>query len=521
MSTPLWITATPPATHGELHIGHLAGPYVAADVLARFLRADGQAVLFTTGTADHAESVELRALRAGRKPEEVAEGFRTAITADWLRSGVEFDRIVHPRRDRGYERWVQRLFSELHADGVIAPRTRLLPYCETCDRWLYGAHVTGGCPHCGEPGHGGMCRACARPNDCGDLLDPGCARCGQPARPRRCRRLYVPLEPYREALAEYWAGTELPPRLAVLCESLIEDGLPDVAVGHPGDWGVPVPVDGFPEHRVDGCFEAAAMHLFGYGFDRVPLPERTLHFCGFGHAFCHAVLLPVLLLAQGVKLPQSFNVNETYHADAMGTSGTWALDLLTEFGSDTLRRHVLEARPAGRSTAFDRAQLGRTRQVLDNSWNDWLARLFAALREQSGGVVPDAAPDGAGWEVQLRRLARTVDDLRDAYGPEAFAPRRAVALLDEIVRTTDDFGHVNTHERRRPSSAESHLRPLVAQLAVARALAAWARPVMPEGADRLAAALSAPPGGPVDLAALAAPPPGTRLAPPSGPVFGF
>lgn len=518
MSNPLWITATPPATHGELHIGHLAGPYVAADVLARFLRADGQAVLFTTGTADHADSVEVRALRAGRKPEEVAEGFRTAITADWLRSGVEFDRIVQPRRDRGYTRWIQNLFSRLHAEGVIAPRTRLLPYCDPCGRWLHGSFVTGGCPHCMQPGRGGMCRECARPNDSGDLIEPRCTLCDGPAKPRRCRRLYVPLEPFRETLAEYWAAAALPPRLAALCESLVEDGLPDVAVGHPGEWGIPVPVEGFADQRIDSCFEAAAMHLFGYGYDEVPLPERAVHFCGFGHTFCHAVLLPALLLAQGVKLPQDFCVSETYRIDERDT---WALDLLTEFGSDTLRRHVLEARPTGRSTEFHRDQLARTREVLDTTWNAWLTRLFAAVREECGGVVPQALPGGTGWDIQRRRLERAVDELREAYGLEAFAPRRAVALLDEIVRSTADFGHVNTHERRRPSGVERHLPPLAAQLGVAAALTAWARPVMPEGADRLAAALGIEPGRPVSLDALAAPGPGTRLSPPSGSVFGF
>ncbi|EFL18400.1 LOW QUALITY PROTEIN: methionine-tRNA ligase, partial [Streptomyces sp. C] len=276
MSTPVWITATPPATHGELHVGHLAGPYVAADVLARFLRAEGEPVRFTTGTADHASSVHVRALRAGRKPEEVAEGYRAAITSDWLRSGVEFDHIVRPRQDKGYRGRLTELFRRLYADGVIAARTRLTPYCEPCGRWLHGAHVTGTCPHCAAACEGGMCHECARPNDGGDLLDPRCALCDSPAVPRRCRRLYVPLEPYREALAEYWAGTGLPPRLAALCESLVEDGLPDVAVSHPAEWGLPVPVDGFPEHRIDGCFEAAAMHLFGHGDRPLPRTGRPL-----------------------------------------------------------------------------------------------------------------------------------------------------------------------------------------------------------------------------------------------------
>ncbi|MET9528933.1 class I tRNA ligase family protein [Streptomyces coeruleorubidus] len=526
MSTPLWITATPPDSDGELHIGHLAGPYVAADVLSRHLRADGQSVLFTTGTADHADSVEIRALRGGRKPEEVAEGFRTAITADWLRSGVEFDHIVQPRRDRGYQRWLQDLLSDLYAQDVIAPRTRLLPYCEGCERWLYGAHVTGVCPHCGTRGDGGLCHTCARPND-GELVDPVCSLCGSSGRPRRCRRLYLPLEPLREQLADYWSSAGLPPRLAVLCESLIEDGLPDVAVGHPGDWGVPIPVDGFSGHRIDACFEAAAMHLFGYGYDKRPLPERAIHFCGFGHSFCHVVLLPAILVARGVKLPQEIHVNETYRIDiedARGPDGkpmVWALDLLTEFGSDTLRRHVLQARPLGRRTDFRRDELDRTRQILDGTWNSWLNRLFAAVREECAGRVPDAEPGGDGWEALQRRLHRAAEDVREAYGPEAFDPRRAVAVLDEVVSCTTDFGYVNVFERRRPSGTGRHLRPIMAQLAVASALTSWAWPVMPEGAARLAQALRLTPGGPVVPEALVPPAPGTRLAPPSGPVFGF
>ncbi|MFF9185994.1 class I tRNA ligase family protein [Streptomyces misionensis] len=526
MSSPLWITATPLASDGELHLGHLAGPYVAADVLSRALRAAGRPVLFTSGTADHAESVELRAVRGGRKPAEVAEGYRAAITADWLRSGVEFDRVVHPGRDRGYRHWLQELFLDLYAQDVIVPRTRPAHYCESCRRWLHGAYVTGTCGHCGTRGEGGPCQECARPNE-GELTDPTCALCGAPARPRRCRRLYLPLEPMREPLADHWRTAGLPPRLAVLCESLLEDGLPDVPVSHPGDWGVPVPLDGFAGHRVDACFEAAAMYLFGYGHDKRPLPERAVHFCGFGHAFRHVALLPAILVSRGLKLPQEFHVNETFHPGAGepreegGASALWALDLLTEFGSDTLRRHVLTARPPAPGTGTGREELGRTREFLDGTWNSWLSRLFASVREDSAGRVPDAEPGGEGWEALRHRLRRAADDVREAYGPEAFDPRRAVAVLDEVVRCTADFGYVNQFERHRPSGVERHLPALAAQLAVASALASWVWPVMPEGATRLSQALRVPAGGPVAPDALTPLPPGTRLAPPSGPVFGF
>ncbi|KAK1177363.1 class I tRNA ligase family protein [Streptomyces sp. NBS 14/10] len=528
MSAPLWITATPPASHGELHIGHLAGPYVAADVLSRHLRADGQPVLFSTGMADHADSVRVRALRGGRKPEEVAEGYGAAIAADWLRAKVAFDQIVRPRQDRGYRRWLQNLFLELYGQGIIVARTRLQPYCPSCELWLTGAMVIGACPTCGARSEGSLCHECARPTDA-ELMDPVCALCGSPGRPRRCRRPYLPLEPLREPLAEYWASTVSSPRLAVLCEGLLEDGLPEVGVGHPGDWGVPVPVDDFRDQRIDACFEAAVMHLFGYGYvsgnEQRSLPERALHFCGFGHSFCHAVLLPAILIARGVKLPQEMHVNETYRIDTErawdsgGGPGLWALDVLTEFGSDTVRRHVLEARPLGRRTDFRRDRLDRTRQVLEETWNSWLGRLFAAVREECAGLVPDTEPGGAGWEALRRRLLRAAEDLREAYGPEAFDPRRAVALLDEVVSCAADFGYVNVSERRRTRG--EHLPPIVAQLSVAAALTSWAWPLMPEGAGRLAAALRMRAGGPVGPGALNPPCPGTRLDPPSGPVFGF
>ncbi|HZG03642.1 MAG TPA: class I tRNA ligase family protein [Streptomyces sp.] len=524
MSSPLWITATPPASHGELHIGHLAGPYVAADVLSRYLRADGRSVLFVTGTSDHNSSVELRALRDGRKPQEVAEGYRQAICADLLRAGVEFDLITEPRSSAEYRQWVQNLFSRLRADGVIAPRTRLMPYCEPCGRWLYGAHAAGECPHCGQPCTGGICYACARPNDCGELLSPRCSLCDTPAALRRCRRLYLPLEPFRDQLADHWRTSDLPPRVAALCEGLAEDGLPDIAVCHPADWGLPVPGDDFPDHRLDVCFEDVAMHLYGCWPDHRTTPEETVHFCGAGHVFCQAVLLPVLVMAQGVKLRHSFCVSESLHIEDSRTgrrSAVWALDLLTEFGSDTLRRHVLQTRPTGRAMPFSRSDLERTRQLLDATWNGWLGRLFATVREESAGLVPDAAPGGAGWTILHERMLRTAGELREAYEPQSFDPRRAVALLDEVVRSADDFGHINAYERHRPAGYGSCTPAIVAQLQVAGALAAWARPVMPEGADRLAAALGLPAGRAVTADALTAPAADTRLSPPTGPIFGF
>ncbi|MER7174876.1 class I tRNA ligase family protein [Streptomyces mesophilus] len=519
-SGALWITTTPLAPDGELHIGRLAGPYVAADVLARFLRADGRAALLTTGTADHRSSVAVRARRTGRDAGQVADGFRAGIMADWRRAGITFDRLVRPGRDRSYQAALARLFRQLYARGALVPRTRPAPYCAPCDQVLHGAHVRGGCPHCGALSGAGVCRACARPNDGADLTDAVCVRCGAATVPKDRRGLWLPLEPLRHELVEYWDTAQLPPRLASFCARLAADGLPEIAVSSPGGPGVPVPVEGFSGQRIDAGFEDAVMQVVaqgGLGPGGPALPQQALHFGGFGHAIGPVLLLPAVLLALGVKPVQRTLVNWTYRVDdEPGRHGAWALDLLNEYGSDTVRRHVVETWPLGRSTVFREAGLHRTRQVLDQEWNGWLRALFAAVEEGSGGRVPEGAAGGAGWEELRARLVGAAGELRAAYETGTFDPRGAVPVLDAVVRGAAEFGR--TH---RDAGGGPGLEALVGQLAVASALAAWSWPLMPEGAERLAAALGIQAGGPVTVAALAAPPAGTRVLAPGAPVFAF
>ncbi|TDC81660.1 methionine--tRNA ligase [Micromonospora sp. KC606] len=523
MSDPLWLTATPPTPNGELHLGHMAGPYVAADTLRRFLLADDVPALMTTGLDDHQSYVALRGDRDGRGAEETADDYGRRVIAGWRGAQVDFDRIVEPRRLPGYGEFVQAFLQKLYDNDVIQPRTRPLPYCDPCDRWLYEAYVTGACPHCGAECNGNACEACGRPNDCGDLGDPRCTLCGCPAGLRDQRRLYLPLAQVADRLAAFWKRVAMPPHVRAMCTRMLADGLPEIAVSHPTNWGVPVPVLGFQDQRIYVWFEMAPGYLLEFDPDSARPTTGPVQFFGFDNSYFHAVLFPALFMLwdDTVPLPAAFVVNEFYRlaGDKFSTSrrhAVWALEGLAADGVDALRYHVLRTRPTGRQTNFDPGDLAAARTHLHEVWNGWLRGLVGAVHAETGGVVPEERPEGADWELLHGRLTRTSAELREAYSVAGFDPRRAIGLLDEVVYCARDYGFTQSHERERPA----YRAALTGQLAAAAALAAWAGPALPAGAARLDAVLETAPGRRVNAAALAPPPPGTVLAAAPERIFG-
>jgi methionyl-tRNA synthetase len=527
MTDAVWITATPPTPNGALHVGHMAGPYIAADVLRRYLAAGGTSVLLTTGLDDYQSYVHVRGVREGRDPEDVADEFGQQIRRAWLDADIVFDRIGRPRTDDGYSEFVQHAFVQLYHAGIIVPRNRSLPYCASCERWLYEAYLVGYCPHCRARCNGNACETCGRPNECGDVVNPCCALCEHTAAVRLCERLYLPLAQFGDRLAAFWSKVDMPPHMRALCEVMLAAGLPEVAVSHPGEWGISVPLDGFRAHRIYVWFEMALGYLLEQEPTGKPPPVGPVQFFGFDNGYFHALLMPAVSLAYSPKapLPRAFIVNEFYRLDGekFSTSrnhAVWADEALREASADAVRLHVLSDRPTGRQTNFSRQHLRRSRHYLHTQWNGWLERLFTAVEHECQGVVPTNPPGGRGWSVLARRLTGILHELRDAYSVAGFDPRRAVALLDEVVACAVDFGYVYAHERSRPGGELSYRSALVAQLAVAAAFAAWSAPVVPAGASRLSSLLGIPADRPVDVEALAAPVPGTRLGNPAGPVFG-
>jgi len=531
--TAAFITATPPTPNGGLHVGHLAGPYIAADVLRRHLTAFGIDAVMTTAMDDHQTYCQTAGLREGRPAGEIADRYGDCIEDTWRRAGVEFDVSVRPRRDAEHPALTRELFRALYDAGHLVARTLPVPWCASCEHWLVEAFVKGACPHCGESSGGNACEACGRPNHCGDLVDPRCVVCDSAGELRDLERLFFPLGRFEDELVAFWAQTRMPAHLRALCEAMLAGGLPEIAVTQPGNWGVPVPVEGYEGQRIYVWFEMAPgyLHEARRGGEAAGVdPARLTHgddvpfvqFFGFDNGYFHALLFPAAFRAYdpSIRLPTRFVVNEFYRLEGLKFStsrrhAVWAADLLRDESPDVVRWHVLRDRPEGRQTNFTLDALAATRARLEELWDGPIARLLQAC----DGEVPVERPAGPEWEALRTSLLATAAELRHAYGVEGFDPRRAVRLLEAMLSSIVDFGFAHEHAAGVASLRGLHRSALTAQLTALQALAAWAAPIAPGIAERVAAITGY--GGPMsaDVAALAPPVPGPPLAAPQGSVL--
>ncbi|MFI5933793.1 class I tRNA ligase family protein [Actinoplanes sp. NPDC051494] len=519
------VSGSPPTPNGDLHLGHLSGPYSGADILARARRLTGEESIYLVGSDIHQSYVPEKARERRVDAMALATSFDDEISRLFTTMGFSNAGYVRPRESDLHAAAVADFIGVLHASGKLEERTEDCLYCAPCDRYLFEAHVTGTCPFCGDDDcDANLCEKCAWPNVGTDLLEPRCNHCGTPPVLRPFTRLIFPLSRYADRLRGYHRTVVMSPQLESLAGELLEHGLPDIAVSHVTDWGVPVPVDGFPgqcvyvwAEMVPGYFAELAEALRAAGRDpgdwrRVWDEARVVQFFGWDNGYFHTLLFPALMMAYdpGLRLPAAWCANEFFLLDdeKFSTSrehAIWGSELLELVPADVVRFALAHDRPQFRRTNFT---LRRFHDLVDGvlagRWQGWLAGLFTALEEQAGGRIPGAAPTTA-QRLFVAGLGTIAADGLAAYTVEQFSPRRAARTLRELVERATDFADGQSRLRRRAPGSPAALAGLAAEAQAAKLLAQLAAPIMPGFAQRLWTALGCT-GAPVwdDLAPLRA-----------------
>ncbi len=498
------VTAAPPTPNGDLHLGHLSGPYLAGDILTRYLRLRGVAgAHYLCGGDDNCNYVHTNAMRLGLGPQEAADRMTADILSTLAAMRIELDQFVRPNASAFHRETVQEFFQRLHATGRLDLREDPAPYCEGCERFLYEAYIKGKCPHCGALSGGNYCETCAWPNQCSDLAESYCTLCGKPPGRRVYRRFFFPLSLYADELRAIHRRTAMSPRLRALCERALAAGLPDLAVSQLGDWGIPVPVAGFEQQRIWVWCEMAprylayARHLEGAWEPHWKAAGSCVVQCfGVDNAFFYALLVPALLRAYdpAIRSPHALVMNDFYLLDGRKFSTSrrhaiWGRDLLADVPSDLVRFYLAATCPEAGDTNFALAEFAHAvDEELLGEWQPWLLELGGRLREDLGNPSP-AAPAPGGWSEEHRRfearLAGLVAEAARCYRAAAFSPRGAARVLGELVREARRFGSSEAARCAVPERGGERPTAVALELLAAKTLALLAAPILPDLAARL------------------------------------
>ncbi|MEU7166110.1 class I tRNA ligase family protein [Streptomyces morookaense] len=366
------LLSPPPTPNGPLHVGHLAGPYIAADVAARAARLRGERVLTVCGLDDHQNYVPAKARQQGTKVREERDGHAARIRAVFERAGVHHDVFTDPLSDAAYRAAVDGFLQELVGSGTAPVREWRTPVCARCPGTPHHAYVSGRCPSCGSGSGGGTCEVCGTHTTAGNLLEPRCTRCGSLLTGRlTVRGPVLPLERYRETLCRIWAKAPASPAARQLLHRLLDrETLPEVPLSYPTDWGIESGAT--PGHRIDVWAEMALGYVHTVGRRLAPGAaglaahadawrgvQSLWAFLGRDNAFYYLVLFPALFAACGLppEVIGGLVVNEFYRlsGEKFSTSrnhAVWAHELLEHDDPRALRAFLCWDRPAPHSTDF-------------------------------------------------------------------------------------------------------------------------------------------------------------------------
>ncbi|WP_331742609.1 class I tRNA ligase family protein (plasmid) [Streptomyces sp. NBC_00868] len=505
---PQFVFSTPPTPNGDLHLGHLSGPYLGADAYVRFQRMNGAEAWHLTGSDDFQSYVQAAARRDGREPSETAAHFSAEIAATLELLDAAPDQYTVTNADGEYPDALREFFSRLVSSEGIAAKEAPALFDAATGRYLYEVDVSGACPTCHSTTSGNICEECGEPNSVVDLIDPVASASRTKPRTGTATRYMLPLHEYRQDVEEHQRAGRTPARLRELAHRIFQRAPYDVALTHPSDWGVE-PAEPAAKGQVMWVWPEMA-YGFLHGIQSLgrrigraweasaPADDwKIVHFFGYDNSFYHSVLYPALykLAHPGWKADIDYHVNEFYLLEGAKFSTSrrhaiWGKDILTPDSVDAVRYFLARTRPEGRRTNFETAAFGRLLdEELIGTWQHWLRDLGERVSKEYGGVVPDAGRWRPEHSAFLARLENRRRALTQALSADAFSLNQAAEELGALVRDAVRFSAQEASTAGIERWSSESRTAIALELAAAQLLAQCAAPVMPRFAGRLSAAL--------------------------------
>ncbi len=484
------VTAALPYANGGVHIGHLAGVYVPADIYVRYLRLRKREVLFICGSDEHGVPVTIRARKEGCTPQEVVDRYNKVIKESFEGFGISFDFFGRTTSDV-HRKTASDFFRTLYDKGEFLEKESEQYYDEEAHTFLADRYITGECPHChAEGAYGDQCEKCGTALSPTELINPKSAVSGSKPVLRKTKHWYLPLDKHQQWLEPWITEQHKEWRTNVMgqCKSWFDMGLKPRAVSRDLDWGIPVPVEGADGKVLYVWFDAPIGYISN---TKELLPDswekwwksndtRLIHFIGKDNIVFHCIVFPAMLKAEGSYiLPDNVPSNEFLNLedDKISTSRNWAVwldEYLRDFpGKQDVLRYVLTANaPETKDNNFTWKDFqARNNNELVAVYGNFVNRALQLTQKYYEGVVPaageltqydlDTIEEFKGVKAEVERLLETFR-FRDAQ-KEAMNLAR---IGNKYLADSEPWKVVKTDPERVKTILNLSLQ-LVANLAVA------------------------------------------------------
>lgn len=508
MTTPkrYTITAALPYTNGPIHIGHLAGVYVPADIYARYQRMQGEDVLFVCGSDEHGVPITIKAKKEGVTPQDVVDKYHTIIKKSFEDFGISFDNYSRTSAKIHHDT-ASEFFENLYKNDKFIEEVTEQLYDPEANQFLADRFVVGTCPKCGnEESYGDQCESCGTSHNATDLINPKSAISGAKPILKETKHWFLPLDQYEDYLKDWILKDhkkDWKTNVYGQCKSWIDDGLRPRAVTRDLDWGIPVPVKGADGKVLYVWFDAPIGYISATkewaqanGKDWQPYwkneDTKLLHFIGKDNIVFHCIIFPSMLKAEGSYImPDNVPANEFLNLEGnkLSTSKNWAVwlhEYLEDFpGQQDVLRYALTANaPETKDNDFTWADFqARNNNELVAVFGNFINRVVVLTNKYYGGDVPEPSTYSEIDEQTLTELKTYPDVIASSL--ERYRFREAQKLLMDVARLGNKYLADEEPWKTAKTDAERTKSVMYVALQIAAALATLSEPFLPFTSNKL------------------------------------